>query len=48
MLKGEFKNPDNEEGTDEYALKNGYASVVPTQYDLTAHNFISELGNWKF
>ena len=48
MLKGEFKNPDNEEGTDEYALKNGYASVVPTQFDLTAHNFISELGNWEF
>jgi 5'-nucleotidase len=46
-LKGEFTNPDKGEDTDEYALSNGFASVVPTQFDLTAHHFISDLNTWK-
>lgn len=46
-LKGEFTNSDKGEDTDEYALSNGYASVVPTQFDLTAHHFISDLNTWK-
>ena len=45
-LKGEFTNPDMGEDTDEYALSKGFASVVPTQFDLTAHHFISDLNTW--
>ena len=45
-LKGEFTNPDKGEDTDEYALSEGFASVVPTQFDLTAHHFISDLNTW--
>jgi 5'-nucleotidase len=45
-LTGKFINfePDAED-TDEWALKNGYASIVPTQHDLTAHNYINHLKN---
>jgi len=46
-LSGKFINEDKGEDTDEWALKNGYVSVVPTQFDLTAHHFIQELNNWS-
>lgn len=45
-LTGEFKNLDKGEDTDEWALGKGYISVVPIQYDMTAHHFISELNHW--
>lgn len=45
-LSGEFINKDKGEDTDEWALHNGYVSIVPTQFDLTAHYFIKELNNW--
>tara|TARA_B110000444_G_C18771747_1_gene562926 strand:+ start:579 stop:1358 length:780 start_codon:yes stop_codon:yes gene_type:complete len=45
-LKGTFTNPDKGEDTDEYALSQGFASIVPTQFDLTAHHAISELNSW--
>lgn len=44
---GEFVNEENGEDTDEWALKNAYVSVVPTQYDLTAHETIKELNTWN-
>jgi 5'-nucleotidase len=31
--------------TDEWALANGYVSVVPIMHDLTAHNYITHLKN---
>jgi 5'-nucleotidase len=34
----EFVNQDKGEDTDEWALGNGYVSVVPVQFDLTAHH----------
>ena len=46
-LKGDFVNLDHGEDTDIYALENGFISVVPTQFDLTAHHAISILNNWK-
>ena len=46
-LTGEFINQDNGEDTDEWALEQGYVSVVPVQFDLTAHYYIQELNNWK-
>ena len=42
-LTGKFIVEDEGTDTDEYALKNGYVSVVPVQYDLTAHEDISRL-----
>lgn len=47
-LTGEFNNLDKGEDTDEWALENGYVSVVPVQYDLTAHHYIQELNKWSF
>ncbi len=46
-LSGRFVNEDKGEDTDEWALKQGYVSIVPTQFDLTAHHFIQELNNWS-
>lgn len=45
-LTGTFINKDKGEDTDEWALKNGYVSVVPVQYDLTAHHAIKEINSW--
>ncbi|TYA53144.1 5'/3'-nucleotidase SurE [Formosa maritima] len=47
-LTGKFVNLDNGEDTDEWALENGYISVVPVQFDLTAHHVISNLNTWSF
>ena len=46
-LSGEFVNLDEGDDTDEWALNNGYVSVVPVQFDLTAHHFMKELNNWN-
>lgn len=46
-LSGEFTNLDKGEDTDEWALANNYVSVVPVQFDLTAHHFIQKLNNWE-
>ncbi|WP_092576317.1 5'/3'-nucleotidase SurE [Hyunsoonleella jejuensis] len=45
-LTGKFVNLDGGEDTDEWALENGYVSVVPVQFDLTAHHFIQDLNTW--
>lgn len=45
-LTGKFVNLDKGEDTDEWALANGYVSVVPVQFDLTAHQSISKLNTW--
>ncbi|TGN30125.1 5'/3'-nucleotidase SurE [Empedobacter tilapiae] len=45
-MSGEFKNLDKGEDTDERALEEGYISVVPVRYDLTAHHFLTDLRNW--
>ncbi|MFL0353925.1 5'/3'-nucleotidase SurE [Xanthomarina sp. GH4-25] len=47
-LTGKFVNLDNGEDTDEWALEHGYISVVPVQFDLTAHHAISNLNTWNF
>ena len=46
-LTGKFVNLDKGEDTDEWALANGYVSVVPVQFDLTAHHAIQNLNTWK-
>ena len=47
-LAGKFVNLDHGEDTDEWALANGYVSVVPVQFDLTAHHAIQRLNTWNF
>ena len=46
-LTGEFELQDHGEDTDEWALANGYVSVVPTQFDLTAHHVMQDLNTWN-
>lgn len=47
-LTGKFVNYDQGTDTDEWALANGYVSVVPVQFDLTAHHGISYMNEyWK-
>lgn len=47
-LTGEFELLDKGEDTDIHALSQGYVSVVPTQFDLTAHHAIQQLNSWNF
>lgn len=47
-LTGEFVNFEPESNdTDEWALANGYISVVPTQADLTAHQVLNKLKHFE-
>lgn len=46
-LTGEFTNQDLSEDTDLYALENGFASIVPTQFDMTAYKSIEEFKKWE-
>lgn len=36
----------DEEGTDLWAIHNGYASVTPIHLDMTAHHFMATLAAW--
>jgi 5'-nucleotidase len=47
-LTGVFQNFDKGEDTDVWALEHGYASIVPVQFDLTAHHAIPLLNTWNF
>ncbi|MXV16989.1 5'/3'-nucleotidase SurE [Hufsiella ginkgonis] len=47
-LTGKFQANDNGEDTDVWALDHHFASVVPVQFDLTAHHAITILNSWKF
>lgn len=47
-LTGKFVNYDKGDDTDEWAISNGYVSIVPVQFDLTAHNAIAYLNQWSF
>jgi 5'-nucleotidase len=47
-LIGKFVQLDHGQDTDEWALSQGYVSVVPTQFDLTAHHAIGTLNLWDF
>ncbi len=47
-LTGRFNLHENSNETDDWALKNNYISVVPTQFDFTAHGLIQEIKKWDF
>jgi 5'-nucleotidase len=42
-LTGKFMTNDMGEDTDEWALKNGYVSIVPVQSDFTNHGLLKNL-----
>ena len=45
-MTGNFINMDQGQDTDEWALRQGFISVVPTMYDLTDHQRIGTLNQW--
>ena len=47
-LTGEFINKDNGHDSDEWALANGFISLVPVKFDMTDHENISYIKKWKF
>jgi len=47
-MTGNFENWEEEnDNSDEWALANGYAAVVPVKIDMTAHDFLPQLKEWK-
>ena len=47
-LTGHFKNDEpDDKATDEWALAQGYVSVVPTKVDMTDHDYLDEIRNWE-
>ena len=46
-LTGEFSNMDTHEDTDLTAMKNGFVSIVPTHFDMTAYQVLDKLKNWN-
>jgi len=47
-LTGNFVNLDEGDDTDHWALENDYISIVPIQFDLTAHDYVNDLKLWNF
>jgi 5'-nucleotidase len=48
-MAGNFVNFDKGEDNDEWAIANNFVSIVPCQYDLTAHHAINQINqdwNW--
>jgi len=46
-LTGKFVNLDKGKDTDQWALNNGYISIVPTMYDMTSYPEINEISKWN-
>jgi len=46
-LTGEHINLDKGKETDQWALKNGYISIVPIMYDMTSYSEIEEIKKWN-
>jgi len=48
-MAGNFVNFDKGEDNDEWAIANNFISIVPCQYDLTAHHVISKINkDWDW
>lgn len=45
-LTGRFQLHDNSNETDIWALENNYISLVPIQFDFTAHDLVPEIKKW--
>ncbi|MDN4165235.1 5'/3'-nucleotidase SurE [Cytophagales bacterium LB-30] len=44
-MAGEFVNFDKGEDNDEWAIENNYVSIVPCQFDMTAHHAITQMND---
>lgn len=45
---GHYRNDEpGVEGTDQWALDNGYVAITPTMVDVTAYSFMKELEDWQ-
>jgi len=48
-MDGYFVNFDEDKNdTDEWALANNYASIVPCQYDITSYSALKTIQQWQF
>ncbi|WP_143960747.1 5'/3'-nucleotidase SurE [Litoribacter populi] len=48
-MAGNFVNFDKGEDNDEWAIANNFASIVPCQFDMTAHHAITQLNeDWDW
>lgn len=47
-MTGNFENwEEDNDNSDEWALANGYAAVVPVRIDMTAYDFLPQLKKWR-
>lgn len=47
-MTGTFDDEDDRQNTDVAAVKDGYVSITPMHYDLTAHDFLAPLSAWSW
>jgi len=46
-MMGEFREIEPEQDTDLYYIARGYATVVPTHFDMTAYHALEQLKKWQ-
>ena len=46
-LTGSFSSKESQIDTDINYLENNFVTIVPTQFDMTCHNSLSELKKWE-
>ena len=47
-LAGSYEMQDEDPDTDAWALANGYVSITPVSFDLTAHRALQEIASWQW
>ncbi len=47
-MTGEYRSRENGSDADEWALANGFVSVVPMQFDFTAYKHLQTINNWQW
>jgi len=47
-LTGSFEQHEQATDTDVHYLSNNFVTIVPTQFDMTAHKHIKDINNWGF
>lgn len=46
-MSGQFSITDKGEDTDMWALDHNYVSIVPCQFDMTAHHLLGTMNTWE-
>jgi 5'-nucleotidase len=47
-LSGSYALHDQDPGTDAWAIEQGFVSITPVTFDLTAHEHLKALGDWTW